>query len=110
MSLCIVFFLATGASTGLMVWAPTFIYDRFAVNGSGQALLNTALFPNPSAALAAEHPDRMAYFQLTPMRQPTLAKKFQQLKETGVVLLIGAFRLKSMEHDVAHAVRQPTPA
>lgn len=36
-----------------------------------------------------EHPDRMAYFQLTPMRQPTLAKKFQQLKETGVVLLIG---------------------
>jgi uncharacterized membrane protein HdeD (DUF308 family) len=29
---------------------------------------------------------------------------------SGVVLLIGAFRLKSAEQDVAHAVRQPTPA
>lgn len=36
-----------------------------------------------------EHPDRLSYFQLTPIRQPTLAKKFQQLKESGVVLLIG---------------------
>jgi len=29
---------------------------------------------------------------------------------SGVVLLIGAFKIKSMEHDVTHAVRQPTPA
>ena len=29
---------------------------------------------------------------------------------SGVVLLAGAFRLRSMEQDVAHAVRQPTPA
>ncbi|HEX9658206.1 MAG TPA: hypothetical protein VGB89_14980, partial [Bacteroidota bacterium] len=28
-----------------------FIYDRFAQNGSGQSLLNTSLFPNPSVAL-----------------------------------------------------------
>jgi len=28
-----------------------FIYDRFAENGSGQSLLNTSLFPNPSVAL-----------------------------------------------------------
>jgi imidazolonepropionase-like amidohydrolase len=35
------------------------------------------------------YPDRLSYFQLTPMRQPTLARKFQQLKESGVVLLIG---------------------
>jgi hypothetical protein len=35
------------------------------------------------------HPDQLAYFQMTPSRKPTLARKFQQLKESGVVLLIG---------------------
>ncbi len=30
-----------------------FIYDRFVQNGAGQALTNTALFPNPSSQLAA---------------------------------------------------------
>lgn len=35
------------------------------------------------------HPDRLPYFQLTPSRRPTLARKFQQLRESGVVLLIG---------------------
>jgi len=35
------------------------------------------------------HPDRLSYFQLTPSRRPTLAKKFNQLRESGVVLLIG---------------------
>lgn len=36
-----------------------------------------------------QHPDRMPYFQLTPSRRPTLARKFRQLQEAGVVLLIG---------------------
>jgi imidazolonepropionase-like amidohydrolase len=36
-----------------------------------------------------EHPDRMSYFQLNPIRRPTLAKKFHQLRESGVVQLIG---------------------
>jgi imidazolonepropionase-like amidohydrolase len=36
-----------------------------------------------------QHPDRLPYFQLTPIRRPTLARKFQQLRESGVVLLIG---------------------
>ena len=35
------------------------------------------------------HPDRLPYFQLTPIRRPTLARKFQQLREAGVVMLIG---------------------
>jgi imidazolonepropionase-like amidohydrolase len=34
-------------------------------------------------------PDRLSYFQMTPSRRPTLARKFQQLRESGVVLLIG---------------------
>jgi imidazolonepropionase-like amidohydrolase len=36
-----------------------------------------------------QHPDRMSYFQLTPSRRPTLARKFKQLQEAGAVLLIG---------------------
>ena len=35
------------------------------------------------------HPDRLPYFQLTPARRPTLARKFRQLHEAGVVLLVG---------------------
>jgi imidazolonepropionase-like amidohydrolase len=36
-----------------------------------------------------EHPDRLPYFQITPYRKPTLRRKFQQLKNAGVVLMIG---------------------
>src|SRR4029077_20721669 len=36
-----------------------------------------------------KHPDRLSYFQITPNRRPTLARKVMQLSESGVVLLIG---------------------
>ena len=36
-----------------------------------------------------EHPERLSYFQMTPSRRPTLARKFAQLRESGVVMLIG---------------------
>jgi imidazolonepropionase-like amidohydrolase len=36
-----------------------------------------------------QHPDRLSYFQINPIRRPTLTRKFQQLRESGVVLLIG---------------------
>jgi imidazolonepropionase-like amidohydrolase len=36
-----------------------------------------------------EHPERIAYFQQTPQRQPTLRRKFEQLRGAGVVLLVG---------------------
>jgi imidazolonepropionase-like amidohydrolase len=35
------------------------------------------------------HWDRLPYFQMTPSRRPTLARKFNQLKEAGVALLVG---------------------
>ena len=35
------------------------------------------------------HWDRLPYYQMVPPRRPTLARKFQQLKESGVILLIG---------------------
>ena len=36
-----------------------------------------------------KYPGRLPYFQLTPIRKPTLERKFRQLQEAGVVLLIG---------------------
>jgi len=38
---------------------------------------------------AIRYPGRMPYFQLTPIRKPTLRRKIDQLREAGVVLLIG---------------------
>jgi imidazolonepropionase-like amidohydrolase len=38
---------------------------------------------------SVEHPERLDYFRATPSRRPTLTRKFQQLRETGVILLIG---------------------
>lgn len=35
------------------------------------------------------HPERIGYFQQTPQRWPTLARKFGQLRESGVLLLVG---------------------
>jgi imidazolonepropionase-like amidohydrolase len=35
------------------------------------------------------HPERLAYFQATPSRRPTLERKFNQLRQAGVTLLIG---------------------
>lgn len=34
-------------------------------------------------------PQRLSYYQITPLRRPTLNRKIQQLQESGVVLLIG---------------------
>ncbi|WP_414830508.1 amidohydrolase family protein [Alteromonas sp. H39] len=34
-------------------------------------------------------PGQLEYTQLTPLRKPTLKRKFQQLKDAGVVLLVG---------------------
>ncbi len=36
-----------------------------------------------------QHPGQLSYYQITPLRATTVAKKFHQLQETGVVLLIG---------------------
>lgn len=36
-----------------------------------------------------EHVERLDYYQLMPRRRPTLHRKFQQLREAGIVLLIG---------------------
>ena len=35
------------------------------------------------------YPSQLSYFQVTPYRKPTLKRKFAQLKESGVIMLIG---------------------
>ncbi len=35
------------------------------------------------------HPESLSYFQLTPIRKPTLINKFKQLQKAGVVMMIG---------------------
>ncbi len=36
-----------------------------------------------------QHPGQLGYYQITPLRAATVAKKFHQLQEAGVVMLIG---------------------
>ncbi len=40
--LCIVFFLANGASTGVTVWAPTYVHDALKLDLAGSALVGSA--------------------------------------------------------------------
>ena len=40
--LCVVFFLGTGASTGVTVWAPTYVHDALGLDLAGSALVGSA--------------------------------------------------------------------
>jgi len=87
---------ARGAA-GPLFWTPTieglFNYEYLRDNPevlddtSWHVGLPDSIIADIRASIA--HPDRLAYFQMTPSRRPTLGRKFQQLRESGVVLLIG---------------------
>jgi imidazolonepropionase-like amidohydrolase len=80
-----------------LFWTPTieglFNYESLRDNPeslddpSWQAGLTDSIIADIKQSLA--HPGRLSYFQITPNRRPTLKRKFQQLSESGVVLLIG---------------------
>jgi imidazolonepropionase-like amidohydrolase len=84
-------------SLGPLFWTPTaqgllnFEYVRDNPeqldDPSWQVGLPQSIIDDIKASLA--HPDRLSYYQITPNRRPTLARKIQQLSESGVVLLIG---------------------
>ncbi len=40
--LCVVFFLGTGAATGVTVWAPTYVHDALKLDLAGSALIGSA--------------------------------------------------------------------
>jgi hypothetical protein len=54
----------SSGSWGFGTGSPS-IYDRFTENGSGQSLINTALFPNPSSALGSQLTSNNIFFDGT---------------------------------------------
>jgi imidazolonepropionase-like amidohydrolase len=82
---------------GPLFWTPTvealLNYEYFRDNPeplddpSWQVGLPDSIIADIKASL--KHPDRLSYYQLTPNRRPTLKRKIEQLRESGVVLLIG---------------------
>jgi len=88
---------AANMSRGPLFWTPTieglFNYEYLRDNPEqlDDPAWKVGLPDNIIADIKAsiQHPESLPYFQLTPLRRPTLAKKFQQLRESGVVQLIG---------------------
>jgi imidazolonepropionase-like amidohydrolase len=84
-------------SAGPLFWTPTIegLLNYEALRDNPEALDDTSWHEGLTPEIIADirqsiaHPDRLPYFQLTPSRRPTLARKFQQLREAGVVMLIG---------------------
>lgn len=84
-------------SLGPLFWTPTVegLYNYEYVRDNQEHLDNTSWHLGLPDSIIADikqsikHPGRLSYFGLNPLRKPTLEKKINQLKEAGVVLLIG---------------------
>lgn len=82
---------------GPLFWCPTVegLYNYEYVRDHGEHLDNTSWHKGLNDTIVADiknsfkHKDRLPYFQLTPLRKPTLKRKIEQLMEAGVVLMIG---------------------
>lgn len=82
---------------GPMFWTPTVevLYDYEYVRDNPEELDNDSWHLGLPDSVVADikksikYPNRLPYFQLTPVRIPTLERKFNQLREAGLVLLIG---------------------
>jgi len=84
-------------SLGPLFWTPTiegllnYEYLRDNPEALDDSSWHEGLTPEIIADIrrSIQHPDRLPYFQLTPARRPTLARKFKQLSDAGVVMLVG---------------------
>ena len=82
---------------GPMWWTPTIegLWNYEALRDNPEKLdddsWHEGLKPDTIADIrrSIAHPDQLSYFQLNPLRKPTLARKFEQLRNAGVVLLVG---------------------
>lgn len=82
---------------GPLYWTPTVegLYNYEYVRDNPEALDNDCwhqgLTPEIIEDIRASihRPGQLPYFQLTPIRRPTLERKVNQLKDAGVVLMIG---------------------
>ncbi len=88
---------AAQMNRGPLFWTPTVegLYNYEYLRDNPEELDNTSwhlgLPPEIVEDIRGsfEHPGRLPYFQITPARRPTLERKVHQLRESGVVLLIG---------------------
>ncbi|WP_377767810.1 amidohydrolase family protein [Croceitalea marina] len=84
-------------SSGPLFWCPTVegLYNYEYTRDNPEKLDNDSWHRGlPDTVItdiknSIKHPDRLPYFQLTPVRKPSLQKKIQQLLDAGVVLMIG---------------------
>lgn len=84
-------------SKGPLFWTPTVegLYNYDYVRDNQEALdnncwqrgLKTDTIADIQKSIA--HPEQIGYFQITPLRKVTLARKIEQLRQSGVVLMIG---------------------
>jgi imidazolonepropionase-like amidohydrolase len=82
---------------GPLFWTPTIegLFNYEYVRDNPEQLDDPAWQEGLPADIVADikasiaHPERLPYFQLTPARRPTLTRKFRQLSEAGVVMLVG---------------------
>ena len=89
---------ATGrVAGGPLYWTPTveglYQYDSTVDNPEklDGDCWHRGLKPDTIADIqqSLEHPGQLEYMQLTPLRKPTLKRKIQQLRDAGVVFLVG---------------------
>lgn len=88
---------AGNMAAGPLFWTPTIegLFNYEYVRDNPEHIDDTAWhegLPQPivdDIRKSLEHPERLDYFRATPSRRPTLARKFQQLRESGVTLLVG---------------------
>jgi len=84
-------------SLGPLFWTPTIspLWNYTYVRDNPEMLDDPACYEGLPPDIVKDirdsfkHPDRLSYFQITPQRIPTLARKFEQLRGSGLVLLIG---------------------
>jgi len=82
---------------GPLYWTPTvavlwnFVYLRDNPEELDNDCWRRGLEPDTIADIEAsiQNPEELLYHQLTPKRIPTLKRKFEQLRDAGVVLMVG---------------------
>lgn len=84
-------------SLGPLFWTPTVegLYNYEYIRDNPERLDNTSWHLDLPDSIIKDirqsiaHPGELSYFQLNPIRKPTLERKINQLKKAGVVLLVG---------------------
>jgi imidazolonepropionase-like amidohydrolase len=82
---------------GPLYWCPTVspLQNYAYLRDNPEILDNPSCYQGLPPAIVKDirdslrHPDRLPYYQLTPQRIPTLKRKFKQLQDAGLVLLVG---------------------